>query len=127
MFKLVCATCIAFILSPAIGVARAAIADCPTLSSRLLDHLDKGDFAGATADFDDRMKTGLSADALAGVWQSLPQKFGARGAREPARSSVTNGYAVVVTPLHYGDKLIDAQVACSADGRIAGFYIRPHH
>jgi len=127
MFKLVFAACIALALGPAIGVAHAASADCPTLSSRLLDHLDKGDFTGATADFDDRMRSGLSADALANVWQSLPQKFGARGAREPARSSVTNGSAVVVTPLHYGDKLIDAQVACSADGRIAGFYIRPHH
>jgi len=127
MFKLVFAACIALALGPAIGVAHATGADCPTLSSRLLDHLDKGDFAGATADFDDRMRTGLSAAALAKVWQSLPQKFDARGMREPARTSLANGFAVVVTPMHYGNTLIDARVACSADGRIAGFYIKPHH
>lgn len=109
------------------NVTQASEPVCQTLSARMLDHLDKADFSGATQDFDDRMKTALSADKLAQVWQSLPTHFGVKGARDAATVKDSEGYEVVITPLHYGSGLIDAQVACSVDGRIAGFYIKPHH
>jgi hypothetical protein len=92
----------------------------------MLDHLDQGDYAGATTDFDGTMKAALTADKLAKVWQAMTQQFGARGAREPAQVSEASAYVVVVTPLHYGKSVIDAQVACDADGKIGGFYIKPH-
>jgi hypothetical protein len=72
------------------------------------------------------MKAALTADKLAKVWQAMTQQFGARGAREPAQVSEASAHVVVVTPLHYGKSVIDAQVACDADGKIGGFYIKPH-
>jgi hypothetical protein len=125
MMKLACLVCIALGLGS--SLAHAGNTDCRAVSTRLLDHLDKGDYIGATADFDGAMKAGLSTDRLAGIWQAMPIKFGAQGMREPERVSQMDGHTVVVTPLHYGKILIDAQVACNADGRIGGFYIKPHH
>jgi hypothetical protein len=124
MMKLAYAAC--FALSLGIGMAHAASSDCQAVSTRLLDHLDKGDYAGATADFNDKMKAAETADKLAALWQSMPLQLGAPGMREPAQVSEVPNYVVVVTALHYGQGMIDAQVACDADGKIGGFYIRPH-
>ena len=124
MMKLAYAICIA--LGLGVGVTHAAGTDCQVTSSKMLDHLDQGDYAGATADFDGTMKAALTADKLAKVWQAVTQQFGARGKREPARVSAASAHVVVVTPLHYGQSVIDAQVACDADGKIGGFYIKPH-
>lgn len=121
------AVSICIVLGLGIGMAHAADSPCLATSSRMLDRLDHGDYAGATADFNERMKAALGTDKLARMWPAVVQKFGARGAREQGRLSQVNGYAVVVTPMHYGQNLIDAQVACDADGKVAGFYIRPHH
>lgn len=125
MFKLACATCIA--LGLGVGMAHAAVANCQVTSTKMLDHLDQGDYAGATADFNGRMKAALGADRLAKIWPALAQQFGARGVREQPRLNQSGGYNVVITPVHYGQTLVDAQVACDADGRVAGFYIKPHH
>ena len=126
MMKLAFATCLALGLGVA-GMAHAASPDCQVTSKRMLDHLDQGNYVGATIDFNDRMKAALGADRLAKSWPTLAQQFGARGAREPVQLSQVDGHAIVVTPLHYGQHLIDAQVACDADGRVAGFYIKPQH
>lgn len=120
------AICIALGLGVA-GMAHAAAPDCQVTSKSMLDHLDQGDYAGATADFNDRMKAALGADKLAKVWPAVAQQFGARGAREQVRLNEVGGYALVITPLHYGQSLIDAQVACDADGKVAGFHIKPEH
>ncbi|WP_449427757.1 DUF3887 domain-containing protein [Rhodanobacter umsongensis] len=124
MTKFAFASCIALGLGGA-GMVHATAPDCQATSKRMLDHLDQADYAGATADFNDRMKAALGADQLAKVWPAVAQQFGARGAREPARLSEVEGYALVDTPLHYGHSLIDAQVACGVDGKVAGFHIKP--
>jgi hypothetical protein len=125
MMKLAYVAC--FALSLCTGMAHAASADCQAASTRLLDHLDKGDYTGATVDFDDRMKTALTADQLGKLWQSMPLQLGAPGAREPAQVTAVPAYVVVETSLHYGQGMIDARVACNSDGKISGFHIRPHH
>ncbi|WP_266169453.1 DUF3887 domain-containing protein [Dyella subtropica] len=111
----------------AFAVTAHAETPCETLSTHLLDALDRGDYAGATADFDPTMKAKLSPDTLSQVWQAIPQQFGERGARETAQSSQLGDHTVVLTALHYGQSMVDSQVACSADGKIAGFNIKPHH
>lgn len=127
MMKPAQAACLAIALILGSNVTQASEPVCQTLSARMLDHLDKADFSGATQDFDGRMKTALSPGKLAQVWQSLPTHFGVKGVRDAATVTDSGGDEVVITPLHYGAGLIDAQVACGADGRIAGFYIKPHH
>lgn len=113
------------ILGLGIGVAHAADADCQATSSRMLDKLDKSDYAGATTDFNERMKASLDAARLGKLWSGLVQQFGARGKRELGRQSEVNGYAVVLTTVHYGPHLIDARVVCDATGKVAGFFVKP--
>lgn len=109
-----------FAASASVGHA----ADCKALSSRLLDNLDKGNYASAGGDFNDKMKT-LSPQKLQQVWETLPQQMGARGARDVAQLIQANGEDVVITPVHYGNQIANAVVACSVDGKIAGFHIGP--
>jgi hypothetical protein len=107
------------------GTARAESA-CETVSTHLLDALDEGDYAGATADFDANIKAKLSADKLGQIWPAVVQQFGERGARETPAVNAVGELTVVLTPLHYGQSMIDAKVSCSADGKIASFLIQPH-
>lgn len=109
--------------------ATAARADsaCETASTHLLDALDKSDYAGATADFDANMKTKLLPEKLGQIWPAVLQQFGERGERETPQIQATGDYTVVLTPLHYGQSTIDAKVTCDAQGKVAGFFIQPHH
>ena len=52
MMKLAYAICIA--LGLGVGVTHAAGTDCQATSSKMLDHLDKHDYLGATANFNER-------------------------------------------------------------------------
>lgn len=124
--KLACAAVIALGLST--SMAHAASPSCKATATKMLDYLDQGDYAGATADFNDRMNANLSADKLGKLWQNVSQQpSGTHGVREPAQLSEEQGYAVVMTTLHYGQNAIDTRVVCDADGKVGGFFIRPHH
>lgn len=120
--KLAYAFCIT--LGLAAGTAHAVDADCQATSSRMLDHLDKRDYLGATADFNERMKASLSADRLAQLWQARVQHPDVPGVRDPAQVGNVQGYVVVVTPLHHGQNQIDTRVVCDADGKIGGFFVK---
>ena len=123
MLKFAVSMCIAAVAGT--GLAHAADTPCQATSSSMLDHLDHGDYTGATADFNQRMKAALGADRLARMWPAVARQFGPRGAHDQATLSQVNGYAVVITPLHYGQHVIDARVVCEADGKVAGFFIKP--
>ncbi len=125
MMKLAYAICIA--LGLGVGVTHAAGTDCQVTSSKMLDHLDQGDYAGATADFDGTMKAARDsrqAGRALAVHDATVWRCPACANRR--RSAQQCNYVVVVTALHYGQSVIDAQVACDADGKIGGFYIKPH-
>jgi hypothetical protein len=117
--------CLAICLISA-GAARAESA-CETASTHLLDALDRGDYAGATSDFDDTMKARLLPEKLAQIWPAVAQQFGERGGRDAAAVTPAGDRTVVLTPLHYGQNTIDAKVTCDAQGKVAGFFIQPHH
>ncbi|WEN14426.1 DUF3887 domain-containing protein [Rhodanobacter sp. AS-Z3] len=123
MLKLAASLCIVYGLG--IGVAQAAAPSCEATSSKMLAQLDKGDYSGATADFNEQMKSALDADRLNKIWTAIAQQFGARGAHDPARVSEVKGHTVVITPLHYGTHRVDARVVCDPDGKVAGFFIKP--
>ena len=61
--------CLGICLSAAAG-ARAE-SPCETASAHLLDALDKGDYAGATGDFNDTMKAKLLPEKLGQIWPSF--------------------------------------------------------
>ncbi len=100
----------------------AAIESCNGKMQALLAALDKSDYTGAEMDFNDTMKAGLSPDQLKQAWQSLPAKFGQPISRGSAHNSMSNGYVVITVPMTYQNGNLAAQIACGADGKIAGFH-----
>ena len=110
-----------FFLSAASALPAKAV-DCKAMSSKLLDDLDHGNYAIAGADFDAKMKT-LTPERLQGFWEKLPERWGARGARDATRLVQKDGNDIVVTPLHFGNKVANAVVVCSPAGQISGFHV----
>lgn len=102
--------------------AAAHAVDCKALSGKLLDNLDAGNFAAAGSDFDDQMKA-LSPEKLQDVWQTLAKQMGERGARDVPQLIQADGMTIVITRVHFDNQIAKAVVACSADGKIAGFQI----
>ena len=100
-------------------------AGAQAIATRLLDHLDAGDYAAAEAMLDERMAAAVPADRLKAVWESLPAQAGAAKGRGEASVSAQQGVQLVVIPLHYAQAELIAKVAVGADGRIAGFLVQP--
>jgi hypothetical protein len=98
---------------------------CSHLSSALLDALDKGDYQAATTHFDSTMRAGLSAQKLRTAWLDVGEQVGRLEARGTPRSFMYQGLFIVTTPMRFARGGLTAQVACNAEGQIAGFYMRP--
>jgi len=103
--------------------AAAAIESCNAKMQTLLAALDKHDYAGAETDFNDTMRAGLTPDQLQQAWESLPQKFGTPGPRGMPHNSASHGYNVITVPMSFQNASLAAQIACGADGKIAGFHV----
>ena len=97
---------------------------CKAVTTRLLDAVDKADYAAATANFDKSMQVAMPPDKLKEAWESLAQ-FGAQTARGQSHLGKSKGYVIVVVPLIYEKANLLAEVACSNDGQIAGFHVTP--
>jgi hypothetical protein len=108
------------------GEANATrIEACINATTTLIGNLDKGDFKAATSDFDAMMKTNLGADKLGSVWQQVGLQLGKlQGHGEPQNVMYQN-HVMITLPLHFEKGDVNAQVACDADGKIAGFFLRP--
>jgi Protein of unknown function (DUF3887) len=108
------------------GEANATrIEACINASTAMIGNLDKGDFKAATADFDANMQSHLGADNLRSVWQQVGHQLGKlQGHGEPQNVMYQN-HVVITQPLHFEKGDVNAQVACDADGKIAGFFLRP--
>lgn len=110
----------------AAGQAGAArIEACTNAAGAIIDNLEKGDAKAATADFDATMQANLSADKLAAAWQQVGSQFGKLQSRGTPQSAMYQGHTIVVLPLQFAKGGLNAQMACDADGKIAGFYMRP--
>lgn len=101
--------------------AQVAPGHARDISTRLLDHLDRGEFAAAEAMFDEALRAAVPKDSLAAVWQSLPSAT-ARGEAELSREDATQ---VLRTPLHRAGTTFVATIAVDADGRVSGLLVRP--
>lgn len=101
--------------------AQVAPGHARDISTRLLDHLDRGEFAAAEAMFDEALRAAVPKDTLAAVWQSLPSAT-ARGEAELSREDATQ---VLRTPLHRAGTTFVATIAVNADGRVSGLLVRP--
>lgn len=108
--------------SPAEAEQRSLAASCVARATNMLDDAQKADFGGATRDFDAKMRTDMPAAKLKQQWDSLAQ-FGKLVARGQSHLSTGQGYTLVMIPLIFEKTNLVAQIACGADGRIAGFHV----
>lgn len=99
-----------------------AIESCMGKTNALLAALDRGDYAGAESGFNDTMRSGLTTDQLKAGWESLSARFGKPGPRGAPQNTFSNGYTVITVPMPYERGNLAVQVACAADGQIAGFH-----
>ena len=110
--------------SPAEAEQRSVAASCVARATSLLDDAQKSDFAGATRDFDAKMRTDMPPAKLKQQWDSTAQ-FGKLVARGQSHLGTGQGYLIVMIPLIFEKTNLVAQIACGSDGRIAGFHVTP--
>ena len=103
----------------------ARIETCTTATNTLLDNLEKNDDKAATSDFDATMRAHLSADKLSAVWKQVGSQMGTLQTRGTPQNMLYQSHVIVILPLHFEKGDLNAQVACDADGKIAGFFLRP--
>lgn len=108
------------------GQANAVrIETCTATTNTLIDHLEKGHFKAATSSFDATMRANLDADKLAQFWKQVAGQVGTLQGRGTTQNMMYEGHAVITLPLHFEKGDANAQVACGADGKVAGFHLRP--
>jgi hypothetical protein len=112
--------------TPASWADQASQAACISRSTALLDALDKGDYNGATKNFDKQMREVATPDQLQQRWTSLPGKVGASKGRGAPNATEQDEHVIVITPLQFEKMNLDAFVACDNTGAIAGFNLAPH-
>lgn len=117
-------------LAASLALAAPAMAqvtgdDASAIATRLLDHLDAGEYAQAEAMFGEKMAEAVPVERLKGVWESLPAQAGAATGRGDASAQAQADVSLVAIPLHYEKAELVAKVAIGADGRIEGFLVQP--
>ncbi len=103
----------------------ATVVDGTAIATRLLDHLDAGEYAQAEAMFSADMAKAVPAATLKTVWESLPAQVGAAQGRGEATSISKDANTFVNVPLRHAKAGLVAKLVVDADGRIAGFLVQP--
>src|SRR3546814_19009443 len=101
------------------AMAAEGDADAVATATRLLDHMQAGEYEAATADFTAQMKDALGVDKLAAVQAQLAAAGEETGRDEPAVSE-QSGMTVVVIRIHRQHAALDAPIADDGDGKIPG-------
>jgi len=99
-------------------------ADAVATATRLLDHMEAGEYEAASADFSPQMKAALGVDKLEGVQQQLAAA-GAQTGRDQPQVSQQSGMTVVVVRIHRALASVDATIAIDGDGKVAGLHYAP--
>lgn len=107
------------------AAAAPAKADPAAAAKAVLDDLDAGRYGEVHARFSAQMAAAVGTAQLKDVWSSLPQQFGKLQQRGTAHVETQGGMTVVTIPLAFERAPLEAIVATDADGRIAGFVVRP--
>src|SRR3546814_446065 len=106
------------------AMAAEGDADAVATATRLLDHMQAGEYEAATADFTAQMKDALGVDKLAAVQAQLAAAGAETGRDEPVVSE-QSGMTVVVVRIHREHADIDATIAVDGDGKVAGLHYAP--
>lgn len=114
-------TGLGLLLMPGHAFAQVSSETAKAIATRLLDHLDRGEYAQAEAMFDARMKQAVPAARLEQVWKSLP----AAGSRGEPSLRPQGEMQILQVPLTRGDAELNASISIDAQGRVSGLLVRP--
>jgi fermentation-respiration switch protein FrsA (DUF1100 family) len=106
--------------------ASAQVIDPQPIAQAVIDNLIAGNYAAAAADFTDEMSAALPPAKLQQVWESVIGQVGSFQEQVSVTSQTVDDYTVFVFALQFESALLDAQLSISADGKVGGFYLRPH-
>lgn len=123
--RMIIGAALCWVALPAIAGADAARPACLVRAEAILAALDGGEYEKARVDFDERMQAALGADKLAEVWASLPQQAGKRISIGTGHNASAVDGDLAVIPLQYEKAWLDLQIACGADGRVRGLFVKP--
>lgn len=106
--------------------APAALKQDPiAAATAVLDDMDYGRFEALHSRFSEKMAQAVSPAELKAIWTQLPLQFGRFADRGKPQVQSTDGTTVVVIPLLFERGQLQASIAIDADGKIAGFFIKP--
>ena len=95
-------------------------------AENLVDQLGRGDYAAATSEFTEEMKTAAPAATLKDMWEQLLVQRGAFVQRSASTNTVVQGYQTVFVTCQFAKGELDAQVTFDNQGKIAGLYFTAH-
>lgn len=87
-----------------------------------ISQLARGDFPSATGNMNDGMKSALPLDKLQGVWSMLTGQFGEYKKQAGIRTSVEDGYEVVLVTCEFEKARLDTKMLFDDKGKIAGIW-----
>jgi dienelactone hydrolase len=92
----------------------------------LVDQLARGDFAGAAARFDERMRAALPETKLRAAWEQIVGQAGAYRRRGESHAESAGALRVGVVPAEFERATLDVRVTLDDEGRVAGLFFAPH-
>jgi hypothetical protein len=91
----------------------------------MIELLADEEFDKATKDFDDTMKTEMSAAKIRETWRGFIAKFGAFKKQGKIRLERKDEYEIVLVPCAFTRGSLDVQVVFNSEKKIAGLSFRP--
>ena len=112
--------CVAVLLT-----ASCAKPSATQLAEGMVDSMAKGDFAGATKDFDATLKAVLPAEKLGQSWAQVTAQIGAFKSRTGSREAQEAGSQTVHVICRFEKGSWDVRVTFDKDGKIGGLHGSP--
>ncbi len=91
----------------------------------LVENLNRGDYAAATADFDRTMKLALPESKMKEIWEALPAQTGAFKEISGTRAEEQDQYRIIFVTCAFENSAIDVRVVFDPKGKIAGLFFQP--
>jgi dienelactone hydrolase len=122
----VLACCLAALVPPrALAQARAGDSDMVKIAEEFAGDVSDGRYEEAVKRFDEAMAKALPAEKLKEVWESVQTSAGSFESLGKSTTTQSKGLTTVIIPAVFKKTTLSLSISVDAEGRIAGFWIRP--
>jgi hypothetical protein len=114
-----------------LGVVAVAAASCgrggnTAKAENVVQSMAKGDYVGATRDFDAKMKSVMTPAKAERVWSMIAKQGGAFKSISGTRVSKEQGMDIVCVACQLEKSILDVKIVFNGGGQISGLWIVPH-